>query len=397
MTKKSKFFIPVHGTENKSIKGGFSMTNETLYKDLKSYFEKYVDTNELEIALLVQYSCATHLYGRYMNFPILHITGDYGTGKNRRINLIRKICYVPIFNSGQTSAYLFRTTEETRGTIIIDEADSILLYPEVKTFLLSGYEQESTIPRMVQDSTHIMGYRRQEFNIYGPKILITREGTDDDALNSRFITLVTLPMSADSKVPAILPPQASKEGAELLARVQKIITNFADSNSGNVSLGLRGRDVQLFECLKDTACLFGDEAIQDLKDFIKQKYIPASVYDTMLTIQQELILALIHCWDSEQRAHLTTIASMVEHANSDYRGVSSQRIARVARSLGFDVGERDRAGYYITPNDNLLRILRDRYGIEDYSMYDGIYTDISAVNVENVAEKQTDQKPDNSH
>jgi len=396
MINKSMSLVPVYKTEKNNIKGGFSMKNETLYKDLKSYFAKYVDTNELEIALLVQYSCATHLYERYGNFPILHITGDYGTGKNRRLNLIRSICYMPIFNTVPTIAYLFRTTEETKGTIIMDEADSILGYHDIKNFLLSGYEQDSTIPRMVQDNNHEMGYRRQEFNIYGPKILVTREGTDDEALNSRFITIVTLPMPSDSNVPSILPQQASIEGAKLKARIEDIISDIDDINSENFNLGLTGRDAQLFECLKDIAYLFGEKAIQDLKDYIEQLYIPEAVYDTMLTIQQEIIRALNHCWISGDRAHLARIARILESTNSDYRSVSSQRIARVARSLGFRVVDRDSVGFYITPNDNLMKILKERYRI-DISVHDETNSEAVVINVENVAEDKTHPKPYKSH
>jgi len=354
MKGKSKALVAVVKTEKNISEGGFSMKNETLYKDLKSYFAIYVDTNELEISLLVIYSCATHLYQRYSNFPILHITGDSGTGKNRRVNLIRNICHEPNFHTNPTIAVLFRTTGATRGTLIIDEADAILDSQRVRNFFLSGYEQGAVIQRMVQDNHHIMGFRSQGFEIYGPKILVTREGTDDEALNSRFITIVTLPMPVDSEVPYILSQEASAEGTELKARIEDFISDIDDINSENINLGLIGRDAQLFECLKDTACLFGEEAVQDLKHFIERFYIPEAVYDIMLTIQQELIRALDNCWGSGERAYLARIATLISNENSDYSDIRSQRIARVARGLGFRVVDRDSTGFYITPNDNLV-------------------------------------------
>ncbi len=365
--KKDQRFITLGSKDPKfNFNGGYSMMdNETLYRDGKSYFDKYVDTNKKETGLLFLYASATHVYENYQNFPILHFLGDYQTGKNRRLELLDPLCLNPSTYANATLASLFRTTDGKRGTIILDEADSLLGIVEIKNFLLAGYQKGVTIPRMVPDSTHPKGYRPEKFEIYGPKVIVSREGTDDEALNSRSIIIITLSKSADSIVPDTLPKEAVEEGKELKKRVEIMISNIGDINSEDVDLGLRGRDAQLFECLKDVAALYGNEAVNDLRIFVDQDYIPDSKYNTMLTIQQDLIRALDDCWINGNVAHLTTLASKLEVNSSDYRNVGSKRIARVLRSLGFKTDERDNRGQYVSPNSELMKLLKTKYQIED--------------------------------
>jgi len=348
--------------------GGYSnMNNEELYKDIKSYMDAYLETSQREKGLLIIYASATHVYQKYQNFPILHITGDFETGKNRRLDLIKGLCYKPKFYSNLSIASLFRTTDETKGTILIDEADSVLDDSQVKNFLLSGYQSGLGIPRMVKDSGHIKGYRTEEFDIYGPKILVTREGTEDDALNSRFITIITLPLPSDSNVPDIITAEELSRASELKTGIEAMLSEIEDINSADNEIGLRGRDSQLFKPLIDVATLYGDEALNDLKDFIKTEFIPDSKYDTMLTIQQDLIRALDEAWASENPAHLKTLVGKLVNINSDYRHISPKRIARVLRSLGFKTHERDKNGHYVTPNSELLSILKEKYQIQEYT------------------------------
>ena len=79
------------------IQGGYSiMNNEQLYKDIKSYFKSFIDTDETEISFLVLYATGTHYFKEYETYPILHITGDYETGKNRRLDIMELFCLEPI-------------------------------------------------------------------------------------------------------------------------------------------------------------------------------------------------------------------------------------------------------------------------------------------------------------
>ena len=71
-------------------------TNNTeLYREFKSYIGKNLLAPEEEIAMLIIYSVGTHFYLRFTAFPILQIIGDFATGKNRRVDLMKPILNNP--------------------------------------------------------------------------------------------------------------------------------------------------------------------------------------------------------------------------------------------------------------------------------------------------------------
>jgi hypothetical protein len=352
------------GIENKK-NGGNSMENyEKLYEDLKSYYKQYVDTNDREIALLVFYSSATHVYEQYRHFPILHVTGDSQTGKNRRLELINEVCKNPTFDIDPTVASIFRTIQDKQGTLLVDEADYILGFREIRNIFLSGYQKGITVPRMVPDTKNPLGYRRAEFQVYGPKIIITREGIDDEALNSRCIKLVCLPKPTDSDVPNDLPDEAYTQAAGLKVRIVEMLRTVGEIPLRDTDLGLTSRDAQIFQCLIDFTNLFGPESLTELSEFIVEDYLPETRQDMVMTIQEYLILALNDCWSDDGVAHLTSLTSRLESSCSDFRGISSRRVARVLRSLGFKTDQRDSSGQYVTRNSSLMNLLKGRYNID---------------------------------
>lgn len=197
--------------------------NEQLYLDLIDFFRKYVHMDEEILAILVLWAVATYCYDLYPTFPILHIQGDFSTGKNRILDLLAMLCYKPLILSNLSSASLFRIIDAEKGTILIDEADSLLQSNGTENILLSGYKKGAKTSRSVQDNEHPKGYRPVTFEVYCPKVLVTREGIQNDALTSRSITIITSPKPKDSLVPDILPSEALVEGELLKKQIQSVL------------------------------------------------------------------------------------------------------------------------------------------------------------------------------
>lgn len=337
--------------------------NEQLYEDIKSYIKTYLDTSNREVSLLVLYASATHVFSKYRNFPILHITGDYETGKNRRLDLIGRLCFNPSLYVNPSYPSLFRKNDDEKGTIMIDEADELMTNSSMKAFLLAGYQKGQKVARVVSDDKHLKGYRTVEFDVYGPKVIVTREGTDDEALNSRFITIITLPMSKECNVAHTLPENALKEGEEIRKDIESMFADRVNFQANDINLNLKGRDAQLFECLKDVANIFGPMAVNELKEFIVTDYIPESMYNTAMSLQEELIKAIDKYWAEGNKARITSIKSDLEILSTDYRQISNKNIARAIRSLGFKT-DPDNKSTIVIPNSELLGILKAKYGIE---------------------------------
>ena len=364
MFEKDNTTISGSNSQPKKLEGEHVMqNNEQLYKDIKSYINTYLDTSNGEVSLLVLYSSATHVFSKYRTFPILHITGDYETGKNRRLDLIGTLCFNPSIYVNPSYPSLFRKNDDEKGTIMIDEADELMTISGMKGFLLAGYQKGQKVARVVSDDKHSKGYRTVEFDVYGPKVIVTREGTDDEALNSRFITIITLPMSKECHVAHTLPEKALEEGEEIRKGIESMFADQVDIQASDINLNLRGRDAQLFECLKDVANTFGPTAVNELKEFIVVDYIPESMYNTAMSLQEELIKAIDKYWAEDKKARITSIKSDLEIVSSDYRQISNKNIARAVRSLGFKT-KPDNQSTIVVPNSKLLGILKAKYGLE---------------------------------
>lgn len=331
-----------------------------LYKDSKSYFRKYVETDETEIGFLALYGTATHLYKNYRAFPLLNFNGDFATGKNRRLDLLNGICLNPIILTNPSLPSLFRSIAEEGCTILIDEADGLLKYNQFESFLLAGYKKGGKISRAKQDDVHPKGFKTVYFDVYCPKVLVTREGIQSEPLSSRAITIITSPKTADSKVPDILPVDAILEGEELKNRIVTMASAQHIVDESDIDLGLIGRDAEIFEAIKHTAIIYGEEAITDLQSFVHSIYVPETRYNTMFSFHEDLIRALVDCWYSGQRIYLQTIHEKLKLMNVDYSDLKIRRIGKVLRSLNFAVRP-DNEKTYVERNSKLLDTWRKRY------------------------------------
>lgn len=124
---------------------------------------------------------------------------------------------------------------------------------------------------------------------------------------------------------------------------------------------LKARDAENFQPLKQVANIFGEEAVNDLEEFIKHVYIPQSKYSTMFSIQEDLIIILDEIWrEGIDKAHLTKLRKELQSRSMDYKYLTEREIASNMRSLGFGI-KRDKKGKFVEYNSHKLDIWRDRY------------------------------------
>jgi hypothetical protein len=92
------------------------------------------------------------------------------------------------FRVNPTEAVLFRALDDTRGTMLIDEADynNTSKTSGLIKMLNNGFAKNSSITR--NKSKKDGGYELESFNIFSPKIIANRDFFQDDALESRCFT-----------------------------------------------------------------------------------------------------------------------------------------------------------------------------------------------------------------
>ena len=159
-----------------------------LVDEIKAFIHKYVAVSPTYESLAAYYVLFTWVFDRFNVLPYLRIKGDTGTGKSTFLYTIGPITYKPTIVSGAlTPAPVFRLIEMIKGTLIIDEADFDRsdTKNEIVKILNCGFQNESHVIRCnTADKSHDIMF----FDVFGPKIIGTREEWRDRALENRCLT-----------------------------------------------------------------------------------------------------------------------------------------------------------------------------------------------------------------
>lgn len=162
---------------------------DELFKTIRVFIHTYVDIPEDFEIVCSYYVILSWIYDRFHEVPYLRVIGDYGTGKSRLVKTVGNLCYRPIKTTGATNpAGIFRLLNDIRGTLILDEAD--FKYSDTTETIIkilnAGYEREPGLVRI--DSSKDGNFAIKAFQVFGPKIIGTREPFTDKALESRCFT-----------------------------------------------------------------------------------------------------------------------------------------------------------------------------------------------------------------
>lgn len=166
----------------------FSLAIGDLHRRVMDHIHKYVDIHEADEYLVAAYVIHTWVFDRYDKVPYLRFIGVPGSGKSRMLRVLSGVCYHPIMLNGNISdAGIFRTLElNGHGTFLFDEMN---LFHSSRTsgivkVLNSGYEKDNSITRCEGIS-----YSPRLFNAFGPKIIAQNQPFDDNALESRLLSI----------------------------------------------------------------------------------------------------------------------------------------------------------------------------------------------------------------
>jgi hypothetical protein len=159
---------------------------EEILTEIRAFIHKYLDITETYEQIATYYVLFTWLYDKFNEVPYLRAIGDFGSGKSRFLQTIGALCYKPTFTGGATTtAPIFRVLDEGRGTLILDEAD--LKFSDMTTDIIKilngGYQKGGNVLRMGGKTMEDL----KAFDVFGPKVVATRETFSDKALESRFL------------------------------------------------------------------------------------------------------------------------------------------------------------------------------------------------------------------
>ncbi len=175
-----------------------------LIAEVRAFIHRYVELREDDEAISAYYVLFTYLHDRFDELPYRRTRNpDYGRGKSRDLETVGSICYRPMFaGGGSTAAAMRRIIDLFRGTLIGDEQDSkgdSELTATCSKILCQGFQRGR--PLVVCDGE---SNEPRPFYIYGPKLLASRRRFDDDAVESRCLT-ISIEQRTRKDIPKNLP------------------------------------------------------------------------------------------------------------------------------------------------------------------------------------------------
>ena len=188
--------------------------NEPIIPKIIAFIRKYADVPPEWENVAALYVLMSWVYDRFTAVPYIRYLGESGTGKTRMLEILAAICNRSLLFTGNvTGAALFRSIDDVRGTLVVDEADlqSSEAWSDIVKVLNSGYTHDGNVLRCDKDR----GFKLVSFCTFGPKVLGTREKFSDDALENRCITFQTTQRKIRQDIPLQLPHRFYAEAEQL--------------------------------------------------------------------------------------------------------------------------------------------------------------------------------------
>jgi hypothetical protein len=240
-----------------------------LIEEIQNLIHTYLEVSPFYEKIATHYVLFTWMYDKFNELPYLRAIADFGQGKSRFLKTIGSLCYRPMITMGATTiAPIFRILNQFRGTFILDEAD--LRYSDTNNDMVKilnvGFQSGTPIFRCSGDDHDV-----QAFDVFGPKIVATRQKFEDQALESRFLvekmdsslTRTDIPISLDSTF----------EQKALDIRNKCLLWRLENYTKTFVALQIDDRSIEprLRQILGPLCGVIQDEEIKkELIDFIKK-------------------------------------------------------------------------------------------------------------------------------
>jgi len=344
-------------------------SEEELLKEIQTFIHKYLDVSEVFEQIATYYVLFTWLYDRFNEVPYLRAIGDYGSGKSRLLHTVGSLAYKPIFTAGATTVSpIFRILDESKGTLVLDEADfgQSDMTSDIVKVLNTGYQRGTPVLRAEGKGT----YDLRTFEVFGPKIVATRETFKDKALESRFLVEDMGSSSLRSDIPRTLD-EAFYNQAQLI-RNKLLMWRFDNyfkplEKREEIITGIHPRLNQIVVPL--LTIIKNPDTRAQLKEFIVQ-YNGEIVADRGMSWESDIVFAVLKL-EAKNNATEPTVKDITEELNKE-ADISEDTLQ--PRKVGWYLRaklqlktEKTRKGFVLNIKKNRKRLdmWKERYGITD--------------------------------
>lgn len=358
LIESSVVLLPTHAVEY--------TTELELANEITVFIHKYVDVHPFYEKLASHYVLMSWVFDRCSVVPYLRAIGDYGTGKTRFIQTVGSLCYKPIFIAGAiTPSPIFRMIEDYQGTMVFNEMDfddrESELYSTLIKILNNGYEKRMVVLRTEGDKNREV----KAYKTFSPKVFSTRKRFKDQALESRIIT-VPMQQTTRTDLPIMLPEFFWQEAEDIrnkllmyrFRNLRRIKTEDKSSKLTGIEPRLKQTLLPLLEVVEDLKVEEG--LIEYAKNFQKQLIV-----DRGSELEGLIFSKLADLFKLNAKVTVKDVGRAINTDLEDEKYKPSfQKVGRIIRDLGFKTRRSTGGLAEIIRNDEQVRYLSDRYGIE---------------------------------
>lgn len=332
---------------------------------IRAFLHRYVDLSPLFEAIAAHYVLLTWLYDVFPELPYLRVKGEPGSGKTRFLLTVGSICNKPIFASGaSTVSPLFRMLDLIRGTLVFDEADFRFSdeRAEITKILNNGILAGFPVLRSEQTGAG-KEFNPRAYHVFGPKLLATRNGFEDRALESRFLheELGARPLRRD--VPIRLPEEHGAQALELRNKLLLFrLRCRSTAPPPTIDVGaVAPRIAQMFGPLLS---LIDDKVLR--RDVLKlaREYDGQMAADRSQELDARLLGTVLALWAS--RRDPPTVAQVAEAFRQAYpdEPFTPHATGRVLRRLGLRTSRRANGYALVVEDFDRVADLAERLGLK---------------------------------
>ncbi len=337
-----------------------------LIATIQCFIHKYLSITFSFEKIASYYVLFSWIYDDFNELPYLRGLGDYGTGKSRMLQVIGSLCYRPIFASGATTVSpIFRILNDFHGTLIFDEADFKIsdTTAEMVKILNSGFMKG--VPVLRSEGNNKKSFDVKAYDVFGAKIIATRQLYKDTALESRMLTEDMNLNSPRKDVPFNIPDHFWDEALEV--RNQLLMFRFRNKGKSKIKPELEDRSIEprLNQIAVPLMSIIDDPSlIEEIKSLIRE-YNEKIRTDRTLGYNYQILDAICELLDNGYCK--PTIKQVTDVYNKDLgysEIVTSKKMGYLIRKMLDLKTEKTRDGYIVSEsNQGKIETLRKRYGI----------------------------------
>ncbi|HEX3033935.1 MAG TPA: hypothetical protein VHT73_02235 [Thermodesulfobacteriota bacterium] len=342
-------------------------SEEQLIQEIRDFINGYVDVSPLFESIACYYVLFSWIYNDFEELPYLRVLGDAGSGKTRFLRTLRSLCYKPIFASGaSTVSPIFRILDIFRGTLIMDEGDFRLSDERAEIIKILNNGNATGFPVLRSETAKGKEYSPKAYNVYGPKVIATRNLFQDKALESRCLTEEMGQRKLREDIPINLTDEHRDRALQL--RNQLLMFRFKNLGRRRVDPSLIDRNIEprLNQVFVPLLSVIEDEKVRVGLRGIAREYHKQMVSDRGMETEAQVLEVIRKMFGMREEPTIKGITShFIEHHGNDYeRKITPKWIGSIIRRKLKIKTERRMEGFVISGAElSKLERLYEKYGI----------------------------------